>query len=296
LIAVRPYCSIIVPTRDRPAQLQRCLESLARLDYPRDRFEVIVVDDGGRAPLVQVVEPFRAQLDLTLVSQERSGPAAARNAGAARARGELLAFTDDDCRVDRSWLRHFTDRFLARPEEAIGGRTVNALTSNPYSSTAQLIIDVGYERNNSGVEGRCWFATNNLAVPADGFRAIGGFDSSFRTAEDRDFCSRWIAHGLRMSYEQRAVVEHANDLALRSFVRMHFDYGRGAFRYHQKQRRLGRPVRIEPSFYLTLLHTPFARARFRRALGLEALLALWHLSNTAGFLREWGRSALRRER
>ena len=66
---------------------------------------------------------------------------------------------------------------------------------------------------------------------------------------------------------------------------MHFAYGRGAFRYHRKQRRLGRAVRIEPSFYLALARRPFARERFRGALELEALLVLWHLSNTAGFVR-----------
>ena len=115
-----------------------------------------------------------------------------------------------------------------------------------------------------------------------GFRAVGGFDPSFRTAEDRDFCSRWVAHGLRMSYEPRAVVEHAHDLTLTSFARLHFDYGRGALRYHRKERRHGRPVRIEPSFYLAL-------ARQARRAGLLRALLVWHVAHTAGFTWEWCR-------
>ena len=278
-----PSCSIVVPTYERAGALRGCLESLAALDYPRERYEVIVVDDGGRVPLEDVVEPLRGRMNLELLSQPRGGPAAARNAGVARAGGELVAFTDDDCRPRPEWLRRLAERFQAAPEEAAGGRTVNALARNPFSSAAQLVIDVGYRQNNEGSENRRWFTTNNLAVPAAGFRAVGGFDPSFRTAEDRDFCSRWVAHGLRMSYEPRAVVEHAHDLTLTSFARLHFDYGRGAFRYHRKQRRRGRPVRIEPSFYRAL-------AREARRAGLVPPLLLWHVSHTVGFAWEWART------
>ena len=274
-----PSCSIVVPTYQRPEALRSCLESLASLDYPRDLFQVIVVDDGSRAPLRPVAEPFRERLSLELVAQARAGPAAARNAGAARAEGELLAFTDDDCRPRPGWLRLLAERFAARPDEGIGGRTVNVLAGNRYSAAAQLVIDVGYVQNNTGRDDRRWFTTNNLAVPAAGFRAVGGFDSSFRTAEDRDFCSRWVASGLRMSYEPLAVVEHAHELDLVGFARLHFAYGRGAFRYHREQRRRGRPVRVEPSFYLVL-------AREGRRAGLLAPLLLWHVANTTGFLWE----------
>src|SRR5205814_3039625 len=136
-----------------------------------------------------------------------------------------------------------------------------------------------------------WFTTNNLAVPAVGFRAVGGFDPTFRTAEDRDFCSRWVESGLQMSYEPRAVVEHANPLTLGSFVALHFAYGRGAFRYHRAQRHGGRPVRVEPSFYLALARAPPEEHR-RRRLALEGLLLLWHVPNTAGLVSEWPRTTL----
>jgi glycosyltransferase involved in cell wall biosynthesis len=286
-----PRCSIVVPTYERPAALAACLKSLAALDYPRDRFDVVVVDDGGRAPLEPVVEPFRGRLDLTLLRQPRAGPAAARNAGAERAEGDLLAFTDDDCRPRPDWLRQLAGRFAASPQEAFGGQTINALPRNVYSAAAQLVIDVGYRQNNSGPPDRRWFTTNNLAVPAAGFRAVGGFDPSFRTSEDRDFCSRWVQSGLRMSYEPGAVVEHAHPLSLASFLQLHFAYGRGAFRYHREQRRQGRPVRVEPSFYLALARAPLAEEDRSRRLALGGLLVLWHLVNTAGFASEWALSA-----
>src|SRR6266480_5580198 len=97
--------SIIVPTHNRPQQLAACLDSLAGLDFPRDRFEVVVVDDESAKPLDAVVSPFRERLHLVLVRQKQAGPAAARNRGSTEARGCYLAFTDDDCRADSAWLR-----------------------------------------------------------------------------------------------------------------------------------------------------------------------------------------------
>src|SRR5919108_1521730 len=110
-----PFCSVIVPTRGRPDQLRDCLESLAQLEHPRERYEVIVVDDGGSLVPATYVDAFSERLDLRMLSQRRSGPAAARNAGAAKARGQLLAFTDDDCLPDRPWLAQLVAAFEENP-------------------------------------------------------------------------------------------------------------------------------------------------------------------------------------
>ena len=82
-----PFFSVVVPTYRRPGQLAACLGALSRLDYPRDRFEVIVVNDGSPAPPQGEVEGFRDRLDVQLLRQAHAGPAAARNAGVTRARG-----------------------------------------------------------------------------------------------------------------------------------------------------------------------------------------------------------------
>ena len=290
-----PTCSVVIPTHERPEQLRSCLESLSRLEYPAESYEVIVVADGGTTPLEPVVAGYRQRIDLELVVQERAGPAAARNAGAARAQGEVLAFTDDDCRPCREWLHRLGTRAAAQPGDAVGGRTVNALRDNIYSDAAQLIVDVNCRKSVLGPPAWRWFATNNLAVPTDGFRAIGGFDASYTTAEDRDFCSRWTASGLRVTYEPLAVVEHGRDLTLSRYASMHFRYGRGAYRYHRGQaRRPNRSPIIEPSYYVALAREPFRREPPARALRLQALLGVWHVANTAGFGYEWARASARR--
>jgi Glycosyltransferases, probably involved in cell wall biogenesis len=281
-----PACSVIVPTFRRPTQLVRCLEALSRLDYPRSRYEVIVVDDGGGIAAAALTTAFRDRLRLVLLTQPHGGPAAARNLGAAQAEGELLLFTDDDCMPDARWLQVLARRFVEAPERAAGGNTVNVLDDNVYASTSQLIIDVGYARNNGGADTARFFTTNNLRSEEPGFRLVGGFDPSFQTSEDREFCTRWIDHGLRLDFVPSAVVNHAHDLSFRTFCRQHFAYGRGALRYHTKQARRANRVRIEPAYYRELARAPFRRERPGKALVITALLGVWHVTNTAGFVFE----------
>src|SRR5690242_1278529 len=101
----RPTYSVVVPTYQRGAALERCLDALASQTLERDRFEVIVVDDGSVTPPRAAVARAAASLDVRLIEQANAGPASARNAGARAARGEYVVFTDDDCIPDAGWLR-----------------------------------------------------------------------------------------------------------------------------------------------------------------------------------------------
>src|SRR5205807_1739071 len=83
----------------------------AALAYAGESYGGVVGDGGGRSPLEDVVEPRRERMGVQLVAQARAGPGAARNAGVARAGGELIAFTDDDCRPRPDWLRRLAERF-----------------------------------------------------------------------------------------------------------------------------------------------------------------------------------------
>jgi len=285
-----PFFSIVVPTRDRPGRLATCLASLAALNYPGDRFEVIVVDDGSRGSLACIVDEFRDRLDLTLLEQANAGPAAARNTGVRQSRGSHLAFTDDDCAPETSWLRAFATRFAAAPSHMVGGRTLNALPDMPYSAASQSIIDVVYAHYNADPDRPRFFASNNVAVPKALLLAAGGFDPAFHTAEDRELCHRWLSSGYGMSFEPDALVHHAHLLTLGSFSRQHFAYGRGAYQFHHLRaaRESGR-IQLEHGFYAKLLRHPLSVRPWRRRGVLASLLVLAMAANTAGFF--WERAA-----
>ena len=143
-----PIFSIIIPTYNRPDQLFSCLQAIDGLTYPHDRFEVIVVEDGSRTPLDGIVGTFSHRMAVKLISQNNSGPANARNRGAAEAKGEILAFTDDDCTPSAGWLHALADTFRDGPDCGIGGKTINTLTDNLYAETSQMLLDYLYEYYN----------------------------------------------------------------------------------------------------------------------------------------------------
>jgi len=286
----QPFFSIIIPTYNRPRQLSACLQSLTCLDYPRDRFEVIIVDDGSRVTPEAVVAPFFDSIDVTLLTIEHVGLAAARNTGCNQAKGEFLAFTDDDCAPGSNWVQTLAARFNQVPEQAIGGRTINALLGNPYSTASQIVVDY-LCRNYNADPNRAQFSTgNNLAIPAHYFHTIGGFtiDFALGAGEDWEFCDNLLSHGYRLIYAPEVIVYHYHALTLSSFTRQHFYYGRGSFQYHQARARRGhKRVKLEPfSFYLNLLRYRFWNPDGRRALLLFVLLVISQASTGMGFLVE----------
>jgi GT2 family glycosyltransferase len=284
-----PLFSIIVPTFRRPDRLAACLRALAALEFARDAYEIVIVDDAaGQTPLDPVVGPFRRELEVALLTQSHRGPATARNAGAAHARGRLLAFTDDDCAPAPGWLRAFAAALRDAPATLVGGRTLNALPESLCSSASQLLIDYLYSYYNAEPAHARFFTSNNLAAPAEAFRAVGGFDTSFPLAagEDRELCARWRGLGHPMRYVPDAVVAHAHALTLRSFWAQHVNYGKGAYRLRRIHARgAAKLPRLEPaSFYANLLRHPFSRGHGARAYSLAALFALSQAANATGFV------------
>jgi GT2 family glycosyltransferase len=289
--------SIIVPTYARPQRLSECLAGLAALDYPRDSFEVIVVDDGTPGGVESALSPWRARLDLKLFVQENAGPGAARNRGALEAVGECLVFTDDDCVPDAGWLAGFAQALATAPGNMLGGRVINVL-DNLYSQASQDVVAYICEYYD-GRNGRPrLFTSNNMAVPAEGFRKSGGFDRSFERAagEDREFCDRWVASGQGSTHVHDALVRHAHSLTWTSFCRQHFQYGRAAVRYRAiraARRREG--LQVEPlSFYTGLLLFPLRADRSWRAWARVALVGWSQAVNAAGFFWEGCTTFLRR--
>jgi len=282
--------SVIVPTLNRQGPLADCLAALARMDYPQDRFEVVVVDDGSEVTPAALVASFRDRLNVRVLTQDRAGPAVARNRGAAEAQYEYLAFTDDDCAPTTHWLSAMARRISNEPEKAVSGRKINALAGNIYSAASQAISDTATSHFNADHGAARFLTTSSAAMPTHSFHAIGGFDAdtfSIAAAEDRDLCARWRGHGLDVVYEPDAVVYHAHPLSLSSLWRQHFNFGRGACRYHAAcaQRGDGR-LKPDPRFYRKLLVEPWRRERGRRKLLLPLCILLAEWANLCGYLSE----------
>ena len=199
-----PCVSVVVPTFKRPDLLDRCLTALVAQDLDRSRYEVIVVDDAASeatrrqvaacAERVQTPGPAVRYLPATTTR----GPAAARNMGWRAARGEIVAFTDDDCVPDRCWLSAGVRAF--DPDVAgVSGRVVVPLPALPTD----------YERDAAGLE-QGEFVTANCFYRRDALAAVGGFDERFEAAwrEDSDLFFTLLERGYRLVPAPDAVVVH----------------------------------------------------------------------------------------
>jgi GT2 family glycosyltransferase len=280
----------VVPTYDRPAQLAACVAALERMETPGGVLEIVVVNDGGAPPPPELTSRASRAGDaceLRIIDQRNAGPAAARNTGAAAARGEYVAFTDDDCLPEPGWLTAFDAALRQTPHALAGGRTINAIAGNLYAEASQQLADFVAAYFDGGAGGR-FFTSNNIALARETFLAIGGFDTRFPSSagEDRELCDRWSAQGRASVSVPEAVVRHAHVLTARRFLRQHFAYGRGAAAFRRVRAESGRPVRVDTAFYLRSLSYPFGRALGARAPLVALLVAVAHAAYAAGLLWE----------
>jgi GT2 family glycosyltransferase len=285
---------VIVPTYRRPQGLGVLLRALHSLHFAKEAFEVIVVDDGESSNL-EALSNSLAGLNLRCISQAHTGPARARNRGAACASGRYLAFTDDDCIPDPNWLNELLAVLDHSPEHLVGGQVVNAAVDNRFSSASQQISDYLLRYLNNDPRHPVFFLSNNIAMSAKLFHSVGGFHTSFPVAggEDREFCHRCLRLGFGMTYAPAAIVHHNHRLTFTSYWRQHFGYGLGARTFRSLAKKTGHTVSFESlAFYRGLLAS---RATDSPRAHHAFLIALSQLAVATGYARETLSGQLRNE-
>ena len=287
--------SVVIPTYHRAEPLLRCLRALSLQSGKYcPNFEVIVVDDGSPVPVLIDPSSWSDRLNLRVIRQENSGPAAARNRGAEAATGRFLAFTDDDCLPDSGWLDALAEALSRSPDALVGTATRNGISDNLFSEASHLIIELVYDHFNGNPDDAYFLTSNNFACSRSNYLDMGGFDTDFPRAgaEDRDFCDRWRLSGRRIRLVPLPLVEHRHSQTLSKFLDLHYRYGQGAFVYQAKRReRCSGTMREDLGFHQNLLESLSPRLsrqkRLARRMGLVVALLLWQLANAAGFLSEY---------
>jgi mycofactocin system glycosyltransferase len=222
-----PFVTVVVPTLDRSEDLDECLTALAGIDYPAERFEVIVVDDGSADPaaVARVARRHGARL---LSNEGNRGPAYSRNRAASKAVGNILAFVDSDCVPGRSWLRDLTPYFSWDRVGAVGGRTLGYYTESLLDRYEEVSspLDMG-RRLRLKAQGPDTFyvPTCNLLVRRSAYEAVGGLREDLRVGEDVDFCWRLRAAGAYLVYAPEGVVRHKHRDRLATMLRRRAQYG-----------------------------------------------------------------------
>ena len=247
--------SVIIATRNRQALLAETLESIAAQDWPADAFEVIVADNGSTDSTPRVVEDAtrrRGPLVRYLFVPE-PGKSAAVNQALTLAKGDLVAFTDDDVRPEPQWLRQLATTFDETGVDFIAGRVKPAWESAPPDWLSPAVYGVIAVPENGDVrltisarDPRVIPIGANMAVRHSVIRRIGGLrkdlgklEGSLRTGEDHEFFLRMLHAGCTGVYEPTAMVHHrvgAERLNRRYFRRWLHQNGRDVARLDQMYR------------------------------------------------------------
>ena len=241
-----PFVSVIIPVKNRPEEIRDCLSSLAALDYPGEKLEIIVVDDGSTDNTGEVAAAF----DVNLIRLPASrGPSACRNAGAGEAKGDILAFLDSDCRAGRGWLKELVPFFAFGEVGAVGGFVEGYFKTSHLDRYEEVFSSLNMgrrillgRRSGSGF----YVPTCNLLVREDVFNLAGGFTEGMHVGEDVDFCWRLRDLGYSLLYVPAGSVAHRHRNKLSQMLRRRFAYGTSEaalyLKHPEKKKQLSVPL------------------------------------------------------
>ena len=198
-MSTQPRISVVMPTYNRPALLARALDSLAAQTY--GDFEVVVVNDAG-LPVDDVIEAARTRIAVTFVEHERNrGRCGALNTALDAARGELVAFLDDDDIYYAHHLQTLVDALADRSITAVYSHAVKVVENEAGAIThRELVGATDFDSNLLQVNN--FIVGMSVLVPLADVRAVGGFDSDLRVLEDWEL---WIKLSERVRFEHVAV-------------------------------------------------------------------------------------------
>jgi GT2 family glycosyltransferase len=270
-----PFASIVVPTFNRVARLRDCLESLLQQDYPSGQFEILVVDDGssdGSAEMVNGLDGVR------YLRRQHAGLNAARNAGIEEAKGDFLAFLDDDVLAPPSWLRTMITGAQANPAaDCFGGKIRLQLEGRPPRYCGRHPLNES-ELDLGDVDREVEFIWGaNMTVARRAFELAGRFDERLPLYnEELEWQQRLRAAGGSIVYLPNAWVWHrrsTDDLRVSALLRRHFARGLGQAAFFAAA---GRPLRVRDG----LRRVP---RRLAHAVGRRCWWGVFEAAGQVGF-------------
>lgn len=220
-----PLITVIVPVRNGQRTIRDCLISLLKSDYPEDRREIVVVDNGSTDGTSDIVKEF----PVRNVQEPRRGLSYARNRGIEATTGNLLAFTDSDCMVSTAWLRELTQGFESDDVGVVAGEVVS-FPSNAPPERYMAIRKPRWQTRSLSFQEKPWFLSGCAAFRRKVFDEIGLYDTRFAGVgcEDIDFSWRFFKQNrFRLKYQPKAVVFHRHRLTARGLFDQYYRYGRG---------------------------------------------------------------------
>jgi len=201
-----PFVSVIIPVFNDAPRLRVCLEALSRQSWPRENYEIIVVDNGSSDGSGEVALSFS---NVQVVREAKPGSYAARNRGIAAARGDFLAFTDSDCIPSSDWIRAGVAALEKNPERAlIGGPVTIVPHDRARRNLAEFHQEILAFDQLRYINSFGFTITANMLTRRFLFDQVGVFHSEMKSNGDREWCHRAVDAGHPPHYEENFRIGH----------------------------------------------------------------------------------------
>lgn len=201
---LEPFVTVIIPTYKNWNGLKKCLNALSKQSYPKNKFEVFVVNNDPKD-----TPPFKIDFyNFKLLNEKKIGSYAARNKGLTIASGEIFAFTDSDCIPDKFWLDQGIKALVSDKKNSIVAGCVRIFPKIENNPNIFELFSMLYELNQSSYIKKNRFATANVFIKKSVFITIGNFNSSLKSGADFEFASRAEKKKFLMSYCEACEVSH----------------------------------------------------------------------------------------
>lgn len=287
--------TFVIASYNRAKFLPELLAGLEKQTLPRDRFDVVLVDDGSREPIRPVLEQRGTDLRITLIEQANTGQATARHRGIEQATGDVILIVDDDMKLAPD-LAEAHLRWHERGFRVVLGRihSASAIDHMPLFErfhARQLEKMVEAFRNGSEPRG-VHFCTGNVSFRRKDYLAIGGFDRTLKRSEDRDLGLRLEYAGATFAYAEDAGTVHESDHTdLNVWLKRAYNYGVYDLRIHHKhpEIEIANPWRFlflvsplsRPALLLTTVAPKFGTSVAPRLMAVADWLDKRGLTSTA---------------
>jgi glycosyltransferase involved in cell wall biosynthesis len=215
--------SVIIPTHNRINLLIDCLDSIFAQVYDRKKYEIIIVDDGSSDRTKEILTNVKTDMHLGYFYQENKGQSAARNTGAKHAQGDILAFIDDDCIADGSWLENISSFFNNYTGAAACGYDYLEPLLSPITNKTKAKKDTIKILSLKDLEH--FLPAGNFAIKKQAFQEIGGFDESFPIGEDIDINLRLLKEKLPVYSNSSLIITHRKVERICELFRRTYRYG-----------------------------------------------------------------------
>mgnify|MGYP006277928855 CR=1 FL=1 len=250
--------SLIIAVYNRKEEVKELLDSAERIDFPRDKFELVFSDDGSTDGFQGFINDYETKSDLNIrsIKQENKGPGAARNHGMRKAKGQYFIFVDSDCLFPSNYLKEIDKALLKSDYDAFGGPDAchpdfpDLLKAINYSMTS--FIGTGGTRGQEKSITKFYPRSFNMGIKRTIFETIGGMNQ-LRHGQDMDFSARIYEAGYKVGLIPTAFVYHKRRTSLKKFFKQIFNWGVARINLGKSHPQLLKPVHFAPSLILLCL-------------------------------------------